>query len=166
MIISPKTNQEIEELTLDLYNKYFEEDNFKLLENIIKDNNIQIKMANFRNTYRGNPLFRIACLEIKKEKILWIWDINTRLIENYNIAKQLGHYYLHYESGEETFDIIANKKIERQADLFSESLLMPKEEFIKEYKFNNDLILLAGKFKLPVEVVERRFNYLFDQIPF
>ncbi len=87
------------------------------------------------------------------------------LRDNFTIAHELGHYFLHYKDGEDEGDIVFNRygsdSFEWEANRFAAALLMPAEEFTEAFqKFNGNLSAIAGHFEVSLAAVEVRKSYI------
>lgn len=89
------------------------------------------------------------------------------LRDNYTIAHELGHYFLHTDLNAKnteldyiSFNRYGSDKKEQQANRFAAALLMPKELFIEKYRENNDVSLLSGYFGVSSPAVEVRIDCL------
>lgn len=81
------------------------------------------------------------------------------LRDNFTIAHELGHYFLHYkdEDGVRLFARYGNSFQEIQANRFAAAFLMPKEEFIKVWKDCKGYVpSVAAHFQVSTDVVEER----------
>lgn len=85
------------------------------------------------------------------------------LSDNFTIAHELGHYFLHYKENDQIrlFARYGDGILEIEANRFAAALLMPKDEIIDAYhKFGGDLIKIAAKFQVPVDIVQKRLEYI------
>lgn len=85
------------------------------------------------------------------------------LRDNFTIAHELGHYFLHYKKdfGERLYARYGNSPEEIQANRFAAAFLMPRERFIKARKDYNDCIpLIAAHFQVSTDVVQERMKYI------
>ncbi|WP_157212110.1 ImmA/IrrE family metallo-endopeptidase [Desulfomonile tiedjei] len=86
------------------------------------------------------------------------------LRDNFTIAHELGHYFLHYkDEGEETvvFNRYGSDVFEWEANRFAAALLMPKEEFKQAVQvFNGNLSAVAGHFEVSVAAADVRNGYI------
>ncbi len=85
------------------------------------------------------------------------------LRDNFTIAHELGHYFLHYkdEDGVRLFARYGNDSKEIQANRFAAAFLMPKEEFLKvSNDCNNYVPFIASHFQVSTDVVEERLKYI------
>lgn len=88
------------------------------------------------------------------------------LRDNFTIAHELGHYFLHYPHNEKPqeeyiFARFGNGPDEWQANRFAAAFLMPKEEFIEQRKkFHDSATLIAAYFNVSRPAVEKRMEYV------
>jgi len=120
----------------------------------------------------NNPFFYEedgGSLLIKKDKsfIITLSPITSPLRDNFTIAHELGHYFLHYDQDIDIKEDIVFARYgrdlyERQANCFAASFLMPKDDFIKAKKeYGNDYSALATRFEVSettVRIRERNIN--------
>lgn len=85
------------------------------------------------------------------------------LRDNFTIAHELGHYFLHYkeEDGNKLYARYGNSSEEIQANRFAAAFLMPREQFLKARKdYNNSVPLIAAHFQVSTDVVQERMKYI------
>ncbi len=88
--------------------------------------------------------------------------VTSPLRDNFTIAHELGHYFLHYDRSKkevQTFARYGNNKQEIEANRFAAAFLMPKPRFEKAMKdFNNSVLLIAAKFQVSESAVRVRME--------
>lgn len=62
---------------------------------------------------------------------------SSRGRENFTIAHELGHFFLHRDNGETSFSRQGSNRKEWEANWFAAELLMPKQEFIEAARQND-----------------------------
>ncbi len=85
------------------------------------------------------------------------------LRDNFTIAHELGHYFLHYREkyGKIIYARYGNSSEEIQANRFAAAFLMPREQFLKARKDYKDCIpLIAAHFQVSTDVVQERMKYI------
>ena len=85
------------------------------------------------------------------------------LRDNFTIAHELGHYFLHYkeEYGKIIYARYGNSSEEIQANRFAAAFLMPREQFLKARKDYKDSVpLIAAHFQVSTDVVQERMKYI------
>lgn len=89
---------------------------------------------------------------------------SSHLRDNFDIAHNLGHYFMHYDHSNPSADsfVINNldNNSELQANRFAAEFLMPKEQFIEEFKKTDNVYYLASIFQVPKDAVEGRITSL------
>lgn len=88
-----------------------------------------------------------------------------RLRDNFTIAHELGHYFLHTGTPEGSqpgqFGRYGDTLRERQANRFAAALLMPQARFRElATRFNRNIPVLAGCFKVSPRAAEVRLESL------
>ncbi|MGC8769999.1 MAG: ImmA/IrrE family metallo-endopeptidase [Brevinematia bacterium] len=99
--------------------------------------------------------------------VIYLSPITSPLRDNFTIAHELGHYFLHYPHGNKPpypvkFTRFGGGILETEANMFAASFLMPEEEMkkaIKEYGKEN-ILLIASKFNVSYQAVEIRLKTL------
>lgn len=91
--------------------------------------------------------------------------ITSRVRDNFTIAHELGHYFLHSGTppGSQPISVgrFGTSIVEQQANRFAAALLMPRERFKEAFKeCDGDVILLAGLFKVSKPAAEIRARSL------
>lgn len=98
---------------------------------------------------------------------IFLSPFTTPLRDNFTIAHEVGHYVLHFFWSEPRpatplrFARYGTDPIEWQANRFAAALLMPEKEFNEAYdRFDGDLMLLSGFFRVSLPAVEVRAKSL------
>ncbi len=99
--------------------------------------------------------------------------LTSPIRDNFTIAHELGHYFLHFISKKENyfkknpekksliFHRYGSGKLEIQANRFAAAFTMPKDEFIKyKKKYKSAPFLLSAHFEISVPAVEVRLKYI------
>lgn len=90
--------------------------------------------------------------------------ITSPLRDNFGIAHDLGHFFLHYlysRGKQAVFPRHGSGVGEVQANRFAAALLMPADQFHKaRLRHNDDAIAIAGQFGVPAAAVETRMEYV------
>ena len=116
--------------------------------------------------------FEDGCMTISSDsrtKQILLNQLRSIEFKRFIIAHELAHYFLHYTPNTEVFmrrDHIKGKDDEEQdADYFAACILMPKEDFKKEYDLlkkhqthRGTVLALQNIFATPTESIERRIN--------
>lgn len=96
---------------------------------------------------------------------LYLSPTTGRLRDNFTIAHELGHYFLH--TGERagtvpgTFGRYGDTPEERQANRFAAALLMPKDRFLELARhYGDDKVALANCFTVSPRAAEVRLQSL------
>lgn len=93
----------------------------------------------------------------KDDTCIVLPSYTSPLQDNFIIAHELGHYFLHNNNYNDSIGSIANI----QANRFAMGLLLPKDDFIKARKqYNDDAMVIAAKFEVPVSIVKERMTYI------
>lgn len=88
------------------------------------------------------------------------------LRDNFTIAHELGHFFLHYDydnpdNKEIIFTRYGSGPFEWQANRFAAAFLMPKSEFsMMRKQFNNNLFLIASHFEVSQIAAQKRMEYI------
>ena len=85
------------------------------------------------------------------------------LRDNFTLAHELGHYFMHYKEGDgvKLFARFGNDEKEIEANRFAAAFLMPKDEFIKVSKrCKNYVPFIAAHFQVSTDAVEERLKYI------
>lgn len=86
------------------------------------------------------------------------------LADNYTIAHELGHYFLHYLFSKDQISYFArygNIKMNQQANRFALAFLIPRDEFEELWTANKDLaFILSHKYEVPSSIIELRAKSL------
>jgi hypothetical protein len=104
----------------------------------------------------------------KRDFTIWLSPYTGRLRDNFTIAHELAHYFLHFDSEEMksgdapvVFNRYGSDTFEWQANRFAASLLMPKMEFLEVYKkHGGNIYAVAGHFGVSEVAAEVRARYL------
>lgn len=106
----------------------------------------------------------------KDNFVIWLSPYTSLLRDNFTMAHELGHYFLHYDSDEPDderpviFYRYSSGPDEWQANRFAAALLMPAQEFRKVHKkLRGNTGLLAGHFQVSEPAVSVRANYILDE---
>jgi len=105
--------------------------------NLLEDKGIVIttikvpdkKIDAFTQTHNKKVLF---CIMLEDTK-------NSMVRRNFTLAHELGHIILHSSLNFDELEKERKIEIEREADNFAASLLLPKEEFCRDLQYPNDL---------------------------
>lgn len=93
-----------------------------------------------------------------KDFDIFLPSSTSSVIDNFTIAHELGHYFLHSRDGR--FPILmprlGNSRCDQEANCFAANFLMPKAEFIEKYEEDPKTISLAAHFSIPTKLIERR----------
>jgi Zn-dependent peptidase ImmA (M78 family) len=86
----------------------------------------------------------------------------TRLRDQFTIAHELGHFYLHSDQGDKPIIAfrLGSSRIETEANYFAAAFLMPADEFRTVYKKNKSIYRTSVHFKVSTNAVEVRKNVL------
>lgn len=86
---------------------------------------------------------------------------SSPLSDNFTVAHELGHYFMHYTKGQAVFHRYGNNAQEVQANRFAAAFLMPKDKLLAAKKqFNGSITLIAAHFQVPTDVVNQRLEYI------
>lgn len=101
---------------------------------------------------------------------IYVSMTDSRRRQNFTIAHELGHLYLHFlkwkdESTRKTtfkrLSYAVGGDMEREANMFAGALLMPKSEYERIYReYGGDLIKIADIFDVSVSAAEVRARVL------
>lgn len=89
--------------------------------------------------------------------------------DNFTIAHELGHYFLHYiyrkSKGDEIKGLLANRygsgRVEWEANWFAAAFLMPQSQFRDRFQhLNGDIDSIASEFNVSREAARVRANVL------
>ncbi|MCQ2587644.1 MAG: ImmA/IrrE family metallo-endopeptidase [Treponema sp.] len=143
----------------------------KLAENELgKPDNISSFLYSFVNKIGGiiEPVKDPSCYEenggsltINEDGsfVIKLPPYTSPLRDNFTIAHELGHYFIHYLPNKEqrVFYRYGSGPMEIIANKFAAAFLMPKEEFIKKEKeFNASLLKLSAYFEVSTTSVQYR----------
>lgn len=81
----------------------------------------------------------------------------------FTLAHELGHFMLHSNFGEKDITIHRsgeNERTEWEANWFAAGFLMPRNEFIEEYKKNKDTLYLSNRFNVSTSAITYRIKFL------
>jgi hypothetical protein len=99
--------------------------------------------------------------------VIWLSPVTSPLRDNFTIAHELGHYFLHYvlatpqPKGRVTFHRYGSGPREMQANRFAAAFLMPRKEFIAaQQKFGPNSLKLARHFEVSEPAVKVRLDYV------
>ena len=154
---------DIERIANDVLRKYhITSAPFKHIEEICKQENIQLKKANFSSSMDG------AFAIIKNQKYIFY---NPNVIEgrkNFTQAHELGHYFLNHQLEEGNMISCHNKsvsennlqslpRIETEANYFATYFLMPNQLMLREFDIiTNTLRIDASR---PLYIDHQSSNY-------
>lgn len=110
------------------------------LNKIIADNKILLKETEFDNVDVSGALRKI-----NGQYVILINKKHSKTRQNFTIAHELAHYFLHKDLCNEFEDItffrgVTSDSIELQANIFAGELLMPANEFLRVLKQGTDTI--------------------------
>jgi Zn-dependent peptidase ImmA (M78 family) len=95
--------------------------------------------------------------------IVYLSALTSPLRDNFTIAHELGHYFLHLPPKIETPILLpryGNSLIESQANRFAAAFLMPRAELReKALEFQKNISLLASHFEVSPSAVNVRMQY-------
>ncbi len=149
---------------------HFEKDANKYEDEVRPFLNTVVNLLGGKIESLSDNIFSPASLIIRKKNdfSILLVPFDTSLRDNFTIAHELGHYFLHYDAqtGEEepiTFYRQGSNKEEWQANRFAAAFLMPKIVFEKKYKeLSADKSLLSSFFRVSVHAIEIRSKTLFN----
>lgn len=99
-----------------------------------------------------------------KSFVVNIPNNTSPLRDNFTIAHELGHYFLHTDfnaPGSVTFNRAGSSRAETEANWFAAELLMPENEFrVAAQEFNNDPRLVAARFGVSGAAARVRMSVL------
>lgn len=102
---------------------------------------------------------------------IFLSPYTSPLRDNFTIAHELGHYFLHFDHKTPSFNglVIFNRygsgRDETQANRFAAAFLMPKEEFVQIFnKFGRNTHLVAGYFEVSEPAVKARAEYIIPSV--
>ena len=105
----------------------------------------------------------------KANFVIRLSPYTSPLRDNFTLAHELGHYFLHYDPDqgqvgkEVVFERYGSDIFEREANRFAAALLMPKREFRDVFrKHRGDLYTVAGYFGVSVEAAKVRAQYILE----
>ncbi len=104
----------------------------------------------------------------RQDFIIRLSPHTSPLRDNFTIAHELGHYFLHYDPEAPVpdnrlvvFYRYGSDEFEWQANRFAAAFLMPKDEFVRLHKkYGGNAGLLAGHFQVSRPAVEVRASYI------
>jgi Zn-dependent peptidase ImmA (M78 family) len=119
-----------------------------------------VKLAYNISQNQPDPIYKIQAVELEnftaglfyiKKKKSWIILYNKHLSQariNFSIAHEIGHYFMHRNlNNDPSTSLPRNSDLEKEADLFASSLLIPSDNFICfikgkriNKKFFNDIV--------------------------
>jgi Zn-dependent peptidase ImmA (M78 family) len=98
---------------------------------------------------------------------IFLSPYTSPLRDNFTIAHELGHYFLHFDhktsslNGLVIFNRYGSGRDEWQANRFAAAFLMPKEKFVKIFdKYHGNTHLVAGHFEVSEPAVKTRAEYI------
>lgn len=93
---------------------------------------------------------------------IFLSNFHGPLRNRFTIMHEIGHYVLHSESGRKKIKAarFGDSLVEREANQFAASFLMPKEKFLAEWNKNNSLTHLTSKFLVSLTAARVRLSYL------
>lgn len=133
--------------------------NYQNLNNVI--NNIGAEIS-FVNPLSDDNSFNGSMLVNKIDKIINInlSNLTGELRNNFTIAHELGHLYLHAKNIQEDiieFNRYGSGRLEWEANWFAAAFLMPKKKFIEKcYEFNSDNFELSLYFNVSESAIKIR----------
>jgi len=100
-----------------------------------------------------------------KDFVIYLSPTTGVLRDNFTVAHELGHYFLHTGSPPGTVPLIIGRygsnPVEQQANRFAAGLLMPRGDFITTaQRTNNNCPILAGRFGVSLAAVDARLRSL------
>lgn len=99
-----------------------------------------------------------------KSFIIYLSPITSPLRDNFTIAHELGHYFLHLPKEFSKTMVFARdgySLIEKQANRFAGAILMPREELEKAIdKYSKNKYLIADQFGVSIPALNYRRNEL------
>lgn len=127
-----------------------------LLEKIVKKLGGKIDISEY-----AHPLDEIkGSLIIEKDSFtIYLNPIKTPISDHFQIAHELGHYFLHKEK-QSSFSRYGYDAIDKQADMFAFGFLMPKQEFIRYAKKAKNNLDIAAHFEVPLKKVAERQKHI------
>lgn len=119
----------------------------------------------------GTPASDSGSLEIRDRGcfVIRLSPFTSPLRDNFTIAHELGHYFLHFDpdgstDGPVVFERYGSDISEWEANRFAAALLMPRPEFNEVFrKTGGDLYAVAGHFGVSVQAAEIRSQYGMDK---
>lgn len=105
-------------------------------------------------------------IENEDDFTIWLSPYTSPLRDNFTIAHEIGHLFLHYDSKSQgtrpvVFRRYGNDRRELQANRFAAALLMPEDQFRRKHKdLNGDRFSLAGFFGVSESAVRVRAESL------
>lgn len=167
--INPKRKQEIRKKA-NAIRGFFDIKGAADLNKILEYENITLYRSNLDNIIKGKSISGILRIEDNLKEIY----INENHIETRNtftVAHELGHFYLHrgdvLENGGQLISFRGTdiNLQEKEADLFSAELLMPKKEIysVATINKNGDISFLADYFKVSKAAMAKRIQELNEE---
>ena len=138
-----------------------EKDVSVFLKNFIFAINGKINVLKEPNEYEKNG----GSLIIKEDKsfVINLPPYTSPLRDNFTIAHELGHYFIHYMNNnmERTFYRYGNDAKEVSANYFAACFLMPKDDFQKyEQEYKGSILQLSAHFQVPISAIQYRLELL------
>jgi Zn-dependent peptidase ImmA (M78 family) len=103
--------------------------------------------------------------------VIFLSPYTSPLRDNFTIAHELGHYFLHFDhrseclNGPVIFNRYGSGRDEWQANRFAAAFLMPKDEFVEVYqRYGGNIWLVAGHFEVSEPAVQVRASYTVPKI--
>lgn len=169
MVIEPQSTlskdriNEIEYHTWDLLKEVYGEKPIVPpinLNALVEKAGLQIKQGNFLNT-------EISGAYDKANKVIYVNAIEPYVRKAFTVAHELGHFYLHQDKPIETFYrrdlqsiIDEHRCVEKEANWFAASLLMPKPAISALWFFIGDLHELANRCDVSATALHYRLKNL------
>lgn len=93
---------------------------------------------------------------------IYLSNFHGPLRNRFTLMHEVGHYILHSDFGKTRIKAarFGDSLVEREANQFAASFLMPKDKFLEEWNKNNSLIDLTSKFLVSLTAARVRLSYL------
>ena len=104
-------------------------------------------------------------INTRNDFIIHLSPFTSPFRDNFTVAHELGHYFLHYvyakETGRMEFTRYGSGPVEWQANRFAAAFLMPEQEFKRIMKkYVDDLSSVAAHFQVSKPAVKVRSEYI------
>lgn len=116
-----------------------------------------------------HPEQESGSLEIRRKGnfTIWLSPYTAPLRDNFTIAHELGHYFLHYDPDQgKPEDVVSVPRNgsgvrEREANRFAAAFLMPRDEFKERYeRTGGNIYAIAGHFEVSELAADVRARYI------